>query len=478
MNVAMLLEMAADGLGERVAVGAQAGGITYEQVRTAARGVATRLDDSDATTLALVAESSHLVPVALFGAAWAGVAYAPLNYRLPEAARRALLARLDPVEVLPADGWLALESHVDRGFPDEPERPAVVLFTSGTSAEPKAAVLEHDQLLAYIFNTVEFASAGDDEAVLLAVPPFHIAGVAAVLSSTYAGRRIVPLPRFSAEAWLDLARSEAVTHAFVVPTMLARIVAAMEADPDARVPSLRHLAYGGARTPAPVLERALRLMPRTAFVNAYGLTETSSTVCVLGPDDHRAALSGDEAAAARLASVGRPVPGVEVRVVDADGHDAGVGVPGEIVVRGAQVSGVYVAQDHQVDRDGWLHTGDRGYLDADGYLFVEGRGDDTIIRGGENLAPAEIEDTLLRHPAVASAAVVGLPDEEWGARIGAMVTLRAGRTAGVDELRSFAREALGSLKAPEVVVLRDELPHTATGKVLRREVRAELLRES
>jgi acyl-CoA synthetase (AMP-forming)/AMP-acid ligase II len=470
--------MVADGLGDRVAVGSRADGITYGQLRSAARGVAAHLDGSEATTLAVLTENSSVVPMALFGAAWAGVAYAPLNYRLPEPAQAVLLERLAPVEVLPADGWSATAIESDRPFPDAPERPAVVLFTSGTSAEPKAAVLEHDQLLAYIFNTVEFAAAGDDEAVLLAVPPFHIAGVAAVLSSTYMGRRIVPLPRFSASAWLAAARAESVTHAFVVPTMLARIVAELEADPDARMRSLRHIAYGGARMPAPVLERALQLLPDTAFVNAYGLTETSSTVCVLGPDDHRAALGGDPDAKARLASVGRPVPGIEVRVIDDDGNDASPGTSGEILLRGDQVSGEYVGVSRQVDADGWLHTGDRGSVDAEGYVFVEGRGDDTIIRGGENIAPAEIEDVLMRHEAVASAAVVGLPDEEWGARVGAMVTVRAGCALDPTELRAFARDALGTLKTPEIVVLRDELPHTDTGKVLRRQVAAELLAEA
>jgi len=247
-----------------------------------------------------------------------------------------------------------------------------------------------------------------------------------MLSSTYAGRRVVPLPHFSPEAWLALTAREGVTHAFVVPTMLARIVARLEEDPDLDVSSLRHLAYGGSRMPTPILERALTRFPNAEFVNAYGLTETSSTVCILGPDDHRAAQHSDDATVrARLGSVGRPVPGVEVRIVD-----------GEIQVSGAQVSGDYVGQGSQRDPDGWLHTGDRGHIDADGYVFVEGRGDDTIIRGGENLAPAEIEDVLLRHPAVAGAAVVGLPDEEWGEQVAAMVVRSAWR---VDRPRRSAR---------------------------------------
>ena len=474
MNIAMLLDMGADANGDRVAVGPRDSGLTYAALRRIATGIGAHVNVAGAHTVALMHETSALVPATLFGAAWAGAAYAPVNYRLPEATRQELLHRLQPAEVAD-DTWLEFPEEPARQFPDHPSRPAVLMFTSGTSAEPKAAILEHDQLLAYILNTVEFASADEDEAVLIAAPPFHIAGVVAVLTSTYAGRRMVPLPQFSAEEWLTVAREQAATHAFVVPTMLARIVNVMEGDDDARVPSMRHLTYGGARMPAPVLERALRLFPDTGFVNAYGLTETSSTVSILGPDEHREAFeSSDPSVRARLSSAGRPLAGIEVRVVDNPGDEVTTGTSGEVLIRGAQVSGDYVDQDSKRDADGWLRTGDRGYFDNEGYLFVEGRGDDTIIRGGENIAPGEVEDALLHHPAVASAAVVGLPDDEWGERVAAMVSLRANASATPDELRDWVRERVGSLKTPDTLAVRDELPHTATGKILRREVKAEL----
>src|SRR6266480_6093995 len=240
MNVAMVLEMAADGLGDRRAVGA----LTYADVRAAARGVAARIRGSDpavTTLVSLLPNGDHL-SVALFGACWAGVSYAPLNFRLPPATQAELLARLEPAARFD-EAWMGGPDD-GQPFVDEPERPAVLLFTSGTSAAPKAAVLHHDNLAAYLFNTLEFASAGEDEAALVAVPPFHIAGVAAVLSSTYVGRRIVPMARFDADDWLQLASAESISHAFVVPTMLARIVAALEADPGRRPPALRSLAYG------------------------------------------------------------------------------------------------------------------------------------------------------------------------------------------------------------------------------------------
>jgi acyl-CoA synthetase (AMP-forming)/AMP-acid ligase II len=190
-----------------------------------------------------------------------------------------------------------------------PERFAVELFTSGTTAEPKAAVLEHRHLAAYILGSVEFASADEDETALVSVPPYHIAGVANLLSNVFAGRRIIYLPTFEPKTWLDTVKREGVTQAMVVPTMLARIAEAMDGATDATA-TLRTISYGGARMPQTVLERALRLFPHTGFVNAYGLTETSSSIAVLGPEDHRLALeSNDATARQRLSSVGRVLPG-------------------------------------------------------------------------------------------------------------------------------------------------------------------------
>ena len=257
--------------------------------------------------------------------------------------------------------------------------------------------------------------------------------------------------------------------------MLARIVDVMDHDPDARVPSMRRITYGGARMPRSMLERALALFPDAGFVNAYGLTETSSTVCLLGPDDHRNAFeSSDPAIRRRLESAGRPLPGIELRI-DAAGAVAAPGEPGEILIRGEQVSGEYLADPSKRNDAGWLHTGDLGFVDDDGYLFVVGRADDMIIRGGENLSPTEIEDALLQHPGVGAAAVVGLPDAEWGERVAAMIVpARDARELSMDDLRAFARERLGSLKTPEILTTCDELPTTATGKVLHRAVRADL----
>jgi acyl-CoA synthetase (AMP-forming)/AMP-acid ligase II len=347
--------------------------------------------------------------------------------------------------------------------------PAVLIYTSGTTAEPKAAVLRHRHLLAYVLNTLEFASAEEGDAALVAVPPYHIAGLTNLLSNLYTGRRVVYLAAFEARTWLDVVRRERITHAMLVPTMLARIVAEV-AEMDAGTPSLRSLAYGGARTPRPVLERALQIFPDTGFVNAYGLTETASSVAVLGPEDHRVAVAAtDPVVRDRLGSVGRALPGIDVQIRTDDGKPIDNDQLGLVFVRGEQISGEYGGRS-VLDAEGWFATRDRGRLDADGYLFIEGRADDTIIRGGENIAPEEIEDVLISLPGIVEAVVVGVPDPEWGQRL---VAVLVGDGDPV-EIQRLVRERLRSSKTPDTIVFRHKLPRTDTGKILRRVLLTEL----
>jgi acyl-CoA synthetase (AMP-forming)/AMP-acid ligase II len=295
-----------------------------------------------------------------------------------------------------------------------------------------------------------------------------------VLSSVYGGRRIVYLPQFSPEKWVETVRVESITHAMVVPTMLGRVLDVLGAGSEG-LPGLRHLSYGGGRMPVAVVERAMARLPHVGLVNAYGLTETSSTIAVLTPEDHRLALDCDDAAGrARLGSVGRPLPSLEVEIRDPDGASLPAGARGEVCVRGAQVSGEYLDHDAKVGEDGWFHTNDGGWMDDAGYLFVEGRLDDVIVRGAENLSPGEIEDVLLDHPAVADAAVVGVTDEEWGEAVAAAVVLAAGATVSEAELQAWVRARLRSTRTPSRVEFRAELPYSETGKLLRRVLKAEL----
>jgi acyl-CoA synthetase (AMP-forming)/AMP-acid ligase II len=230
--------------------------------------------------------------------------------------------------------------------------------------------------------------------------------------------------------------------------------------------------------PFPVIRRAIEQFPASiGFVNAFGQTETTSTLTILGPDDHR--LEGDpaevERRTKRLRSIGRPLPDVEVRIVDESGHVIGVDEVGEIQVRTPRVMKGYAGQEgSHLTVDGWLPTRDMGWVDQDGYIFMAGRLDDMIIRGGENIAPAEIEAVLMSHPKVDEVAVLGAPDEEWGQRVAAFVVMRDGAEVTGDELGEFCRERLASFKRPEIVRFVGELPKNTMGKILRRDLAAML----
>jgi acyl-CoA synthetase (AMP-forming)/AMP-acid ligase II len=496
----MLLEMASSAFGDRVALASGDDQWTYAELFAAAGSAAAEVSAAGMEQLALIDVSSPALPVGLFASAWAGVPFVPLNYRLTEAEIESLVGRISPAYLvtdservatlskLPATTVASRSAFLENAasksapapaWPMDPDGIALLLFTSGTTGAPKAAVLRHKHLVSYILGSVEFGAAGEDDSTLVSVPPYHVAGVAAVLSSVYAGRRIVQLPNFSAEDWIDLARRERVTNAFVVPTMLARIVECLEKPDSVDLPCLRAMAYGGGKMPLPIIERALQLLPATSFTNAYGLTETSSTISVLGPEEHRAALaSDDETVKRRLASVGRPLPGVEVEIHDETGRRLDPGGRGEIHVRGDQVSGEYLGRGVTLGPDGWFSTRDGGSMDADGYLFVEGRIDDVIVRGGENISPGEIEDVLLEHEAVADCAVVGIPDEHWGEAVAAAVVLQKNRPASPEELRTWVKSRLRSSRTPERIEFSVELPYSETGKLLRREVRAQFRGDS
>jgi fatty-acyl-CoA synthase len=494
LNIGMLLEMAADGMGDRVAVGRATGGTTYAGLLDDARRLAGLLQASGVERLVLVDVNSDAVPTLLFGAVLAGIPFVPLNYRLAddqlallldrtapalavvEAAVPGRVGRRDGIEYVGAGELRARlpDTAPAAGDTADPDGIAVLLFTSGTTGDPKAAVLRHRHLTSYVLSTVEFMGADPHHAGLVSVPPYHVAGMATILTGVYGGRRLLYLPAFDPAAWVDLARDEAVTHAMVVPTMLGRILDVLEERAES-LPSLVHLAYGGGRMPVPVIERALTLLPHVGLVNAYGLTETSSTVSVLSPEDHRTAFASDDPAVrARLGSVGRPLPSLEVEIRDPYGKPLPPGERGEIYVRGEQVAGEYLGKGGVLTDDGWFPTNDGGWLDEAGYLFVEGRLDDVIVRGGENISPGEVEDVLLEHPAVAEAGVVGVPDDEWGETVAAAVVLNQGVEATAEELADWVRERLRSARTPTLIEFRSALPYNETGKLLRRVLKAEL----
>jgi fatty-acyl-CoA synthase len=493
VEVSLLLEMAAGSFPGRAALASTTGAISYEEAFARARATGAWLEGQPGDKLVFVGLNGPTFPIALFAAGLAGRPFVPLNYRLADDDLRKLVARAAPaVVVVDADmrarvadiaGVTVITRETLEAIGRNPAHRAadpvpadkdiaVLLFTSGTTGEPKAAVLRHANLTSYVISTVEFMGADEGEAALISVPPYHIAGISAVLTGTYGGRRLVYLPAFTPEAWVDLASAERITHAMVVPTMLRRILDVVEGR-GITLPDLRALSYGGGRMPQAVIERALKLLPQVDFVNAYGLTETSSTIAMLGPDDHRVAFGSDDPLVRRrLGSVGRPLPTLEIEIRDEDGLPCAPDVCGEVYVRGEQVSGEYLGRS-ALTADGWFPTNDSGWLDDAGYLFVEGRLDDVIVRGGENISPGEIEDVLRAHPAVRDVAVLGLPDDQWGERIAAVLVVGddAPTTA---ELTDWVKARLRSTKTPETWSFRVELPYNDTGKLLRRVLKAEL----
>ncbi len=491
MSISLLLEMAASSNPDRTAVVSGDLRLTTQQLSDLAEGGAGVIAESGAQHVAYVGLGGAMLPVLIFAAARAGLPFTPLNYRLSAEGIQTLIERLpEPLvivdsryrdmlgdsskRVMSSDDFLTAARSTEPvteglAFAD-PESVAIVIFTSGTTSQPKAVELSHNNLTSYVTGTVEFDSAGAQDAALICVPPYHIAGVGAALSNLYAGRTMVYLPNFDANEWVRLINAEHVTTATLVPTMLDRVVTVLEAGGQ-ELTSLRNLAYGGSKVGLPLVRRALELLPGVGFVNAYGLTETSSTIAVLTPDDHRAAQSAaDVTVVKRLGSVGRPVPGIELEIRDDDGKVLAAGETGELFVRGEQVSGRYTGIGSVLDENGWFPTKDIAMLDEEGFLFIGGRSDDTIIRGGENIAPAELEEVLVEHPAVRDVAVVGVEDAQWGQAIVAVVVPRPGAEPDAEELREHVRKSLRGSRTPDRVVFRDELPTTPTGKVLRREI--------
>ncbi|MGK5640769.1 long-chain-fatty-acid--CoA ligase [Streptomyces sp. URMC 126] len=482
--------------------------LTWQELRSRAdltRGALHALGVGRGDRVAVVGRNSLVCLETVFAAAGAGAATAILNWRLapPELAHvvadsgasvlfadaevldtvRAALGTLDAPPRLVVTGDHAepgrgAETHaalLARATPRaarddlDPDDTCVVLYTSGTTGTPKGAELTHRGMLGQSAALLAVLPLGPADRSLAVLPFFHVGGVCYVVAALLAGAPSVVLRDATAEA-LCRAVADGATHLLLVPAMLSGI---LDAGPDAvaAFAGLRYCLYGASPMPLPVLRRALALFPATRFLQLYGMTELCGAATALSPEVHR-----DPAQVHRLASAGRPLPGVEARVVD-PATRAGLppGHRGELWIRTRRRMKGYLgnpaATAVAVTDDGWLRTGDLARIDGDGYVFVEDRLKDLIITGGENVCPSEVERVLAEHPAVAEAAVVGVPDEKWGEAVRAVLVAVGGVRIDPAELRAFCRKRLAGYKCPTSVEVVAALPRNATGKVDKKALR-------
>jgi len=449
---------------------------------------------------------------AYFAAAKTGAIFVPLNFRaksdelayMLDASEtkllfvgerylemiKELMPRLNKLEKyvsidLPFEGMLeyeellAVEAEDEFIIDIEDDENTILMFTSGTTGRPKAVPMTHNTFGAYILENVDPADPEIEEKNILTVPLYHVAGIQGMLAAAYGGRTLILMPQFEVKEWLKTVQREKANRAMLVPTMLKQIID-FEQFTDYDLSSLDVITYGAAIMPFEVIKRAIALLPDVSFINAFGQTETGSTIAMLGPEDHR--IEGtDEEKEKKLkrlsSSIGKPLPDVEVKIIDENGHPAPPGILGEIVAKGPRVMSAYWGDEEKTRQaftpDGWLRTSDRGYMDEDGYIYLAGRADDLIIRGGENISPREIENVLLSCPKIEEAAVIPVASEEWGQEPRAIVVLKKGQAATEDEIIEFCHEKMASFKRPRSVIFVDKLPRSALGKLSRKSLTLE-----
>ncbi|SBW22945.1 feruloyl-CoA synthetase [Candidatus Protofrankia californiensis] len=367
-------------------------------------------------------------------------------------------------------GTLSYEEIISRVEPIEDARRggdelAGLFYTGGTTGFPKGVMLSHANLVTSTLGTVASGVAfGPGGRYLHAAPMFHLADLIGWgAQMLHAGTNVI-IPAFDPIAVMKAIQDHRVTDTFLVPLMIQAVVDHPDL-PNHDLTSLKAVIYGGSPIPATVLERAMKAFPNADFAQAYGMTELAPVATLLSPQDHREG---------NLRSAGRAAPHAEVRIVDADDNEVPRGTVGEVVVRGGHMMLGYWNKSEETAaalRGSWMHTGDGAYMDDNGYIYIVDRIKDMIVTGGENVYSAEVENALARHPAVAQAAVVGVPDERWGERVHAVVVLRPGQQATPEELSEHAKSLVASYKAPRSVEFVDALPVSGAGKILKRELR-------
>ena len=451
-------------------------------------GALTQLGVQSGERVAILAWNSHQYLEVYMAVPASGRVVVPLNtrhaepelrYALEDAGARILITDREPgalattverVIRLPDDyeTLLAQAPEADLGVGVTEDSLAGLFYTGGTTGVSKGVMLSHRNLLANTTNWLIAAQQGPEDTYLVMAPLFHAAGSLAVLATVWTGGRQVILPAFDPGATLDVIAAEQVTVTLGVPTMIAAMAEEQLVRPR-QVGSLRSLSHGGSPIATEVVRRARTAFPSTELVHAYGTTETAPLATLLRHEEQRI-----ESNVAR--SCGQAVAGVDVRVFGPNGHAMPPGEIGEVVVRGPNVMQGYwnkPEQTAEVLRNGWYYTGDLGYMNDQGYIFLVDRAKDMIISGGENVYSTEVEEALYQHPAVLEAAVFGVPDEQWGEAVHAVVVPRAGQEVDVATLIAFCHKHIAGYKVPKQIDLRrDPLPKSGPGKVLKRELRA------
>jgi acyl-CoA synthetase (AMP-forming)/AMP-acid ligase II len=468
--------------------------LTFAQLNERANRVAQGLRDAGVKEGSRVAHLDQNAPECvelLFAAAKVGAVLVPLNWRLAKPELEKILAdagaalvvcgpdfaddaRAMADRVIVAgdeyEQWVSSFEAEDPGYQAQADDTAFQLYTSGTTGRPKG-VLTTNANLDGLTRVSERWSLDGDSVALVAMPLFHIGGLGWLLVALAQGAACVLVRAIDPAQLLETMGSEGVTNAFLVPTVL-QMLCAQEGAAQRDWSALRSIAYGASPITTTTLKAALSTFGCPLF-QVYGLTETTGAIVQLDADDH----DPDGPREHLLRSAGRPYPWMEVKVVDGAGDRCEPGDVGEIRIRGSAVMpGYYNAPeetDAAFDEDGWLCTGDGGYLDEDGYLFLTDRVKDMIVSGGENVYPVEVEDALASHADVGEVAVIGIPDERWGEVVTAVIIPREGREIDEDALVSHARERLAGYKLPRRIHIAQELPKTPTGKVLKRELRDE-----
>lgn len=370
------------------------------------------------------------------------------------------------------EAWRDAAPDADPGVAIDPAVDvAVQLYTSGTTGKPKGAMLTHANLLSGRRAAAEakmpWNEWAPDDVSLVAMPVAHIGGTGWGVVGLYNGAKGVVAREFDPFKVLDFIEQDRISKMFMVPAALQIVVRQPRAR-EVDYSRMKYILYGASPIPLDLLRECMEVFG-CGFCQQYGMTETCGTIVYLPPEDH------DPAGNARMRAAGLPMPGVEIKVIDEAGNSVPAGTVGEVAVRSvANMPGYWKlpeATASTIGPDGWLRTGDAGYLDEDGYLFIHDRVKDMIISGAENIYPAEVESAVYGHPAVAEVAVIGIPDEKWGEAVKAVVALKPGMTATPDEIITFARGRIAAFKAPKSVDFIDALPRNASGKILRKDLR-------